>query len=478
MDGTNLQEIVKNIKVTAMTIDRARKQIFWYDDQVGIVRANYEGKNRVVMMESHIAIVTSLVYHENYLFFLHPLSYSSFGVKIRASLWSCKIKGDACVKDRVRLPILFHDPKVIKTFVNYSNVIENPCEINNGNCTDLCLLSSNKSKSCACRVGYRLTSDLQNCEPVNDVILYLKRNYVKAIAEDSKPGSTFKDVIVPKPLHENWWFPQTSFYYDEYNDNFYFYEEGAIKVTSVMSINQTDDYPKIIMNNVEEINGIVYDHASSNLYYTSNELLTMVHFKPNGLIKKNLMTMQQGFGINSLNIDPNNGRIVFSDRFDFYSNTDGSNVRKLKLINEYPAFHLVTLDHDDNAIYTLYNGEITVNSFESDEFTHLESKYELPLIQDPKSISVYKEYLFVFNETGIWRADKMSGDNFVKIFENLEDKIHGIKVFSTTKFLAKIENECSVGNGNCEHFCFAKPEKTCACMNNYLLENDGSCKNF
>lgn len=40
----------------------------------------------------------------------------------------------------------------------------NPCQANNGGCAQLCLPTSENSRSCACTVGYNLRADRMSCE--------------------------------------------------------------------------------------------------------------------------------------------------------------------------------------------------------------------------------------------------------------------------------------------------------------------------
>lgn len=40
----------------------------------------------------------------------------------------------------------------------------NPCQVNNGGCSQLCFPTSENSRSCSCTVGYNLRSDRMSCE--------------------------------------------------------------------------------------------------------------------------------------------------------------------------------------------------------------------------------------------------------------------------------------------------------------------------
>lgn len=493
MDGKNLQEIVKNREVTAMTIDRTSKQVFWYDDQDGIVRADYEGKNRVILMGSHVVTVTSLAYHENYLFFLHPFSYSA-GVKHKATLWACKIDKEIC-KDRKELPIFFHDPKIIKTYVKYSKTNENPCKVNNGDCSDFCLLNSKRGKSCTCRVGYRLSSDdSKNCEVVSDFILYLKSNYLRGMSlkprrrdyawnwgilyTEEIEQNDDKNFIIPTPFPTNTSGLDTvHFDYDAQNDNFYFYDqrENEIKVMNI----KNESEPEVLISNIGFVNGLGFDYASKHLYYSNNYYLKIYNTKIE--FDRVLRTLTKSLNLTGSVIEkflivPDQGRIFIISKNDFYSlNTDGSNFKQINhrygLLN-YSGYSF-TWDNNNDVFYFINNDEVIV---ESTDLSY-KNKDIFP-IKNVKSTSFYDNSLLVHNSSGIWRASvKYRVEVTQIVFTSKNDKILGLKLFKPSKFFDDYLNECELkNNGNCELFCFPRPIKTCACDDNEpFLENDGTC---
>lgn len=90
-------------------------------------------------------------------------------------------------------------------------------------------------------------------------------------------------------------------------------------------------------------------------------------------------------------------------------------------------------------------------------------------------MSVNKKYLYLYNSTDIWRIDKTTGDNLMHIAKTLADeKILGMKVFNASRIHDLGENECD--RSYCKHFCYARPLKTCGCMDDYQLKNNGFCE--
>lgn len=50
----------------------------------------------------------------------------------------------------------------IRVFHRERRNVQNPCSLNNGGCSDICLLNS-QSYTCACSVGVKLTVSLNKC---------------------------------------------------------------------------------------------------------------------------------------------------------------------------------------------------------------------------------------------------------------------------------------------------------------------------
>lgn len=449
-------------------------------------------------MESNIKNIKSLVFYEDQLFFLHSQD-SSGNIKHKVlSLWNCKINGEVC-EDPKQFPILFQDSTLIKAPVhNVKNLVENSCKINNGNCSHLCLLTSDKSRSCACRTGYQLNLDSQTCKPVSDIILYIESNYIKGIPLNSRKSTTFKDVIVPTRLSPGSFYSGLNYNYDEQNDHFYFHGSGAIKVMSILNESKT----KILINGVPISYSFVFDKISKNFYYVDdiNDNLKVAHLKRKKVFKKNLLP---GHNIEHYSVNPNKGQIflIIKNAGLYTVNTDGSNLKNLSSdYLQYKDLKGSAWDYDENTVYFFDESNVFSKNF--DDLNSELQRFDM-LVKNPKSISVYKENVYLSNSSGIWSMDKKNGKNIKQIFRNTGKKIiSDITLLSTTVssneddpfkiipecvrnngvflsaaiFSDDVDNECERNNGNCEHFCFSKPHKTCGCMDGYQVQTNGSCK--
>ncbi|KTF74400.1 hypothetical protein cypCar_00045783 [Cyprinus carpio] len=62
----------------------------------------------------------------------------------------------------------------------------NACQLNNGGCSQLCLPTSENTRTCACTIGYNLRSDRLSCEGLSSFLMYSFHEGIRGIALD--PG--------------------------------------------------------------------------------------------------------------------------------------------------------------------------------------------------------------------------------------------------------------------------------------------------
>lgn len=106
------------------------------------------------------------------------------------------------------------------------------------------------------------------------------------------------------------------------------------------------------------------------------------------------------------------------------------------------------------------------------------------------SVSVDGYYAYVGNLTTIWRFDKDTGKNPIKIVESVDvnqpKTIIGTKIYGDTAQPIADGHPCAFYNGGCQKFCFAVPlddknlfnekvklRKQCRCTEGEILSLDG-----
>lgn len=263
LDGSDVTTIVPNRKVTEITLDHKQQNIYWVDEEKGIIRTNYEGKNYMVVKKTE-GNFKSLAFTENHLYYLIT---SNSKLHNTSTIRYCELIQETCAQNE-KILVTLQNSSTIK-FSKFSSETdskyENPCKQNNGNCSDLCLLIPHNKKSCACRVGRQLNPDLLTCENVTEIMFYIENNQAKAKYLDINQ----KDVFMPTTLLE-----QSSdtrnliadFEYDFKNDKFYFITESNIYRTSIIEDGSLKNIYKINNANYHIID-LSLDTLSNNLYF-------------------------------------------------------------------------------------------------------------------------------------------------------------------------------------------------------------------
>lgn len=496
MDGTNATVIARSQGVSAIALDYQKKKIFWavtfVSDDYGIICANYDGKNRTILAELSIPI-RSLTFLDNQLFWL-----SSENWKRNASILSCPLIHGMC-KNYTKFPLFFHKPKTIKTYVpqiSADKEIHNPCKDNNGNCSDLCFIGYNGSKTCACRVGYELKSDMQTCKPVTSHLIYMEKNHVRGIIADSKLGSTFRDSIIPTPITVNYLSFRNfiNFDYDVQRDNFYYSDSSSIYLMKLIKEGETKNLVKT--KTFDRINSIAYDRLSNNVYYSytsgsyvEENFVMVLHVSERleNLLLKTVHSFGSARDNNNparyLTVSPKKGLIYFtkweSGKDVHVINVNGTDRKNLHTLPYISTDKLIlAIDPNEEWIYVGYSSEKIFISRMNYDFTDIQSINDTLPMTDIKSMYVHGDHLYVSNSSTIWRMDKKTGANAEKIvpnYDRITDRlIYGAKVFST--IVSEEDNPCAVNNGGCEEFCFAKPQKNCSCADKKEIQgNDGRC---
>lgn len=489
LDGTNLTTIVKHKSVTKICLDHKRKKIFFADEYNGIISVDYEGKNEVVFKNFEFPIMNLEIIAEKLFWQPYP---TLNGLKSNRLFFYCNVNYKICENHKT-LSIYRENLKIFKGHVDLSlsNEMKNPCEINNGYCSDLCLLTSAQNRRCACHLGSKLNFHHKVCSPVTDFIMYTENNIVKAISVENP--ATFKDIIIPKHFTVNYSIGKNTvdFDYDLQNDNFIFSDGNSIYIMKIVNGNSQ----KLIASASFDyhINDISLDQLSNNLYYfeqsNSNNgggyLRVLSSINSNTNFKKTLLkTVNSNDQVFHLYVWENLGNLIYTrweNRKDIHSmKIDGS-----KTVNLHPLENIFTpnivlgIDYDDNQLYFVDEHKKEFISHVDLDFNNFTMQSHFLPVNDMKSLYINKQHIYVSNQTSIWRMDKNNNNNSIQIVpkygNNLEKKISGVKLFSTSRVFNKTNNPCAYKNGNCQQFCFSRPEKSCGCEDDRKLDNLINC---
>lgn len=411
-----------------------------------------------------------------------------------SSIWHCKLTNNIC-EDYKKVSVSLQNPSTITFYSNYDSIagnINNPCEKNNGNCSDLCITVPKNEHRCVCRVGYQLNSDFKSCRHITDFMLYTEKNLVKSINLNSNENKPSEVCFIPVFLSLNISFEIKRFEYDFINDKFYFIYGSHIFVTSIFKDSEINRILEGNENYFRKISLIDFsiDWISNYLYciqlpknYDGWQKYRIWVLKMDDTIE--VKSIFSEFYRNpcdgSLTISADEGYLFFSfcdyntgNQYFNKINLDGSNLKTVHQFSSEVETKIFAVDDEEQRIYFL-NAQGNLISYADFDFENIVSLQSIVAIEKISSLYVHKEHLYISDSFSVWRFDKYTGTNAIKVLPTLENaskkKILGINIIRS-QYFNQAENVCSKNNGGCDEYCFSRPQKSCVCGGDKRLENN------
>lgn len=487
MDGTKLTEIVTNIGITALTLDKSRKRLYWISDYVNIESSNYDGSNRQSFFTDTVTISTITVLDDR-IYWLWP----SHGHV--TSLLSCAIgKNDTCLDYKIHDIDDVSNAESIKGYSSHARSIENPCQIKNGGCQQLCLISGKNRRSCSCRVGWQLNSDRRSCREAHEFVLYPHGDVIRASSLD---GS--KDLIWPTKYQVESLKAKRDidFDYDLRNDNFYFSDDFHIYMMKLRSAsNQTLVLSSNGSNTI--IEDIAFDWLTGNIYFAQRNLnssndrsIILFNMLLGESYTKTIMTAKDSplFAIQrcpySLVLHPKRGFILYACDLEGPPNIHQSTMNGTSVYRyDHPFLpmsygRIMAIDYFDDSLYWI-SFSVDMTFIERTQFERTYTKtLTVDKVRRAANIDVHRRWIFLSNSTSIWRVNKSTGKDLIKIAPRIDDnskKIAGMKIISEAVQFSNERDHCLENNGGCEQFCFAGDKVTCDCKDGQVAHSDSRC---
>ena len=443
MNGALPKRLIEDNDISAVTIDRISKKIYWARDFDHVYRSNYNGEWR----ESVIPIskkILSLAVINNQLFYSEISKAEDDSIE--SILKSCDMNVTGCFNTTV-LNIPFRNPGIIKSFDVSQTTVKDPCEENNGDCQHLCLSSKGSKPTCACNLGLKLDSNSKNCTEATDILIYIQGDYVKAkIIEDK--NDNFTDYIWPI-AHEMG--------SSEYIDFDYNPKENKIFMSnrrSILELILKNDQRAVNIYNATEnyvINDISLDWENNYLYYIEHgtsdlgDSISMLGTAKGEYFEKAFFHLnfksdsKEGLRPYSLVYDRKH-------RYVYFTAQEGNiyPIHRVKVDNPsrstdvsgdllyYKTRKMLTVDYQSDRLYWIHD------SFDRwIKHTNMNGEdvkmFRVPIV-NMLYISVKGNWLYIGNSTGIWRLDKTKGDSVTRIVPTLDEfsnqEIRGAQVFT------------------------------------------------
>lgn len=364
--------------------------------------------------------------------------------------------------------------KAVSYKLTKSASIENPCVINNGNCSHLCLyriVNLNHERVCACPTAYELSADQQTCVVSKSYFLLLRKNDIQRIALESKKFDVVPIAGLVNPSSFDVNMPKNTVYWIDSKQRPTIYRSF---------INGSNTEP-IVHLSIDSPQSVAIDWIANNLYWTDSELKRIEVSRLDGTFRRVLFHDSKKIP-HSLAVDPISGFLFWSD---FLSNgkierslLDGE--KSHTIAENVGHATSLTLDYSEQRVYWITNSSMIMSCLYN-------GSSRIVLMHDsrsrPSSLVVYGNTLYFVDRTNqtLESLDKGNPDKREVVKKN-ELLSSTTDLFMYNLLYQKGWNFCTVNNGGCQHLCFAKPSKSkvadnvyCSCATHYRLVDERNC---
>nr|XP_042700082.1 LOW QUALITY PROTEIN: prolow-density lipoprotein receptor-related protein 1 [Chrysemys picta bellii] len=466
MDGSNRSFLFTNQKgPVGLAIDYPENKLYWISSGAGTInRCNLDGSGLEVLetMKSQLSKATALAIMGDKLWWADQAS---------EKMGTCNKKdGTGAVVLRNSTTLVMH-MKVYDESVQHGT---NPCSVNNGDCSQLCLPTSPTTRSCMCTAGYSLKSGQQSCEGVGSFLLYSVHEGIRGIPLDPNDKS---DALVPVSGTSL----AVGIDFHAENDTIYWVDMGLSTISRAKR-DQTwrED---VVTNGIGRVEGIAVDWIAGNIYWTDQGFDVIEVARLNGSFR--YVVISQGLDKpRAITVHPEKGYLFWTEWGQYprieRSRLDGT--ERMVLVNASISWpNGISVDYQDGKLYwcdarmdkieridleTGENREVVLSSNNMDMF----------------SVSVFEDYIYWSDRThangSIKRGSKDNATESVSLRTGIGVQLKDIKVFNQAR--QKGTNVCAQNNGGCQQLCLFRGngQRTCACAHGMLAEDGVNCQDY
>ncbi|NWT76207.1 LRP1 protein, partial [Prunella himalayana] len=492
MDGSNRTLLFTNQKgPVGLAIDYPESKLYWISSGNGTInRCDLDGSNLEVIesVRSQLSKATAL---------------AIMGDKLWWADQASERMGTCNKKDGTEVTVLRNSTTLVMHMKVYDESIQqagtNPCSQNNGDCSQLCLPTSETSRSCMCTAGYSLKSGQQSCEGVGSFLLYSVHEGIRGIPLDPNDKS---DALVPVSGTSL----AVGIDFHAENDTIYWVDMGLSTISRAKR-DQTwrED---VVTNGIGRVEGIAVDWIAGgmglwswgqggqwgfcggspcplagNIYWTDQGFDVIEVARLNGSFR--YVVISQGLDKpRAITVHPEKGYLFWTEWGQYprieRSRLDGT--ERMVLVNVSISWpNGISVDYEDGKLYwcdartdkieridleTGENREVVLSSNNMDMF----------------SVSVFEEYIYWSDRThangSIKRGNKDNATESVSLRTGIGVQLKDIKVFNRAR--QKGTNICAQNNGGCQQLCLFRGggQRTCACAHGMLSEDGVSCRDY
>ncbi|XP_058118481.1 low-density lipoprotein receptor-related protein 6 [Anopheles ziemanni] len=461
LDGTERVLIVSQnlIWPNGISLDVGARKIYWCDAKADTIEVvNMDGSGRNTIISDNLPHVFGLSLLGDYLYWTDW--------QRRSIDRAHKLTG----ADRITVGDNIAELMGLKVTRLHEVQGTNPCAVNNGGCTQLCL-NRPRDYVCRCQLDYELGSDNRTCFVPQAFLLFSNHGSIGRISIDSHNHTDyapFRNVI-------------DAHYLDvDVADRRIYWVSQKQKYISRAYINGSD-VQRIVETGLMQPEGIAVDWLAHNIYWTDADARRIEVARLDGSSRRILIWK----GIEepkNLILEPRKGLMYWTEwPSDSIRRAamDGSEL--MTIISGANHAIGLTLDPDTRRLY--WTRQSSPTGIESADW---DGKRRTRLVMTdagdsnrfgPVAVTIYQDWVYWadWNTDEIGRANKTTGENRTIVHTNLK-YTYSLLAFHHGRQSGS--NQCRTNNGGCTHLCLALGQRkmTCACPTHYTLNpNRVSC---
>uniref|UniRef100_A0A8C6LFG2 Low density lipoprotein receptor-related protein 4 n=1 Tax=Nothobranchius furzeri TaxID=105023 RepID=A0A8C6LFG2_NOTFU len=445
MDASNRIVIISSNLTwpNGLAIDYETKRLYWADAGMKTIEyGNFDGSDRQVLIGSQLPHPFGLTVHEDKLYWTDWLSKSIQSAdKLTAYIESRSVGG-------------------LSLFVCVS-IVHNPCAVNNGGCSHLCLLApAPKASSCSCPTGINLQSDGKTCTPgMSRFLIFARRTDIRMVSLDIPYYADFFNSpygCVSLPAGKVYW------------------SDSTLKKISRSNINGTA-HQDIVSTGLMTTDGLGVDAVGRKVYWTDTGTNRIEVANLDGSMRKVLIWQ---------NLDSPRAIALYHEMGYMYW-TDWGEHAKLERSAMDGTGRVVLINNNlgwpnglaiDMAGSQLLWADAHTERIEVSDLNGQNRRTLVTPVQHPYGLTLLGSHIYWtdWQSRSILRADKNTGANSITVRASLPG-LMDIQAVDRERPLGF--NKCGRNNGGCTHLCLPRPNGTsCACPTGILLKGDGrSC---
>ncbi|KAL5005791.1 hypothetical protein ScPMuIL_016949 [Solemya velum] len=451
-----------------LALDYIFKRIYWIDARSDSVHTvDYMGKDERLILKRN-----------NYM--EHPFALSLYGDYVFWTDWNknAVVKANkftggnvTVVHETIPQPFdiqLFHPSRQPESF--------NPCKVDNGGCSHLCLIDYHQKAGCLCPHRKKLAPNEKQCIDDNIFLLFARNNEIRGVDLENGHYNVIPSITIPYVDGPS------SVDYDHVKEKV-FWADKNLNVINGAYINGSH-VETIIDSGVHSPEAIAVDWISQNLYFTSytREKSSISVAKLNGAFRTEVISCPNS--PNSIAVNPLTGYIYWSatdvDGAKIYeAHMDGQNAKVLLSNLTNPAS--LALDVVDNILYfvdrakkEILNCDLNQSPVSCNHSMGGKSEQKIKNhIPNPHSVAICNHSIYIAHDESISVLNMNTGE-----WRDLRSntlQVMAMQVYDKDG-RSSGRNQCSEKNGGCSQLCLpsGSSERVCKCTAGYSLSRDNT----